>query len=119
MIKISAEFASVDFADLAMGSLKEHFNALDVKFKSKKTDNNEDELPIYYPIKPEYLEVSHTQFLEGMPHILSNSPVYIGKEETIREGATISFIVKEELKAAANSLLLSYGAFNINEDDNY
>ena len=112
MKTIKAHFEDVQFADLASGDLRRRHNAKSIRIRSEIP--NDDDYAVTYPLKPEYLEPSHTQYLEGMPHVLSNGPIYNRYFEPNEDhGASLTCRVPEEEVRQAVSCLLSRGGHDI------
>ena len=112
MKQITAHFEDVQFADYASGDLRNRLGAKAITVHSAIPNDEED--PVNYPIKPEYLEPSHTQYLEGMPHVLSNGPIFNRYHEPReRKGASLSCRVDDSQVRQAVSCLLSRGGHDI------
>lgn len=108
-MRITAKFPSADFADFALGKLQKQMMIKNPVIKPHKSDS---ELPVMYPIKPEYLDVSHTQYLEGMPHILSGSPIYNDEMETdSRDECSLSFETDSTNASKVQNIILRFSGY--------
>lgn len=111
MIRISAEFEHPEQADAVLRDLRKY--AIGRVTLNSKVKRNDD-VPVNYPIKPEYLNGSHTQYLNGLPHILSGGPIYDEYfEPSERTGVTLSFTVPREHLNVVKSTLLQGGGFSV------
>ncbi|MBQ2676579.1 MAG: hypothetical protein IJF54_04155 [Clostridia bacterium] len=111
MKKVTAHFEHIDFAEFAIRNIKEKVSISDVSVKTY-ADNDSD--TAYYPVRPEYLEPSHAQYLEGMPHVLSNGPIFNRHyEPSDKKDAVVSFSVRSEDESAALNTVMQFGGHNI------
>ena len=103
MIRISAEFEHPEQADAVLRDLRKY--AIGRVTLNSKVKRNDD-VPVNYPIKPEYLN--------GLPHILSGGPIYDEYfEPSERTGVTLSFTVPREHLNVVKSTLLQGGGFSV------
>lgn len=110
-IRITAEFERAESADAVIRQLRP-LCATHIKIAEQV--KRSDELPVSYPLKPEYLNGSHTAYLNGMPHILSGAPVYDEYfEPAEKTGVTLSFCIPHEFAARAKSAVLQNGGFSV------
>ncbi len=110
-IRISARFEDPESADRVIRQL-ERLRATHIKIVNHV--ERSDDLPVNYPLKPEYLNGSHTAYLNGFPHILSGGPIYNEYfEPAERNGVTLSFCIPHDFAARAKSAVLQNGGSSV------
>ncbi len=111
MKKITAQFNTVDFADFAAGALRRQAGAIRITCRSAKRDD--DGTVVNYPIRPQYLMGSPMQYLNGLPHILSDKPLSVSNSDARDEKAVLTFCVDEENLSLASSIIHRFGGHNV------
>ena len=112
MIRITAEFEKPEQADAVVNKLRRYAIG---KYHIHHHIKRNDELPVNYPIKPEYLNGSQLSYLNGLPHILSGGPTYTQQPELVlSQAVTLSVCVPKHFKSIAKSAILQSGGVNVN-----
>lgn len=112
MKTVTVHFNTVDFADLAAGNLRRKAGAVRISCRSARRDD--DGTVINYPIRPDYLEGSPLQYLNGMPHILGENRVSVSDNEDARsQRAVLTFSVEESQLQIANTIIMQHGGYDV------
>lgn len=112
MIRITAEFEKPEQADAVLNKLKRYAIG---RYNIHHHIKQNDDLPVNYPIKPEYLNGSQLSYLNGLPHILSGGPIYTEQPEPVlSQAVTLSICVPKHFKSIAKSAILQSGGVNVN-----
>ena len=112
MVRIKCRFHNADAADFALGRLKNRINIESATLKIH--GDTDEELPVSYPVRPDYSASPDQNYLNGMPHVLESAPVFNAYfEPSDKKDCTFIFYTDDQNEKQAYNALLRFGAFDI------